>query len=109
MANVTQLLNLARQGNAEAIAAVMSRPLHKDGISVQVSRDRTQSLVVAFLGILAPDQPQILAYVKRGLDKLGLSQVEPQVTVEGWAMGESEPAMFVFRHFGQRNSSIRRR
>lgn len=91
MANVTQLLNLARQGNAEAIAAVMSRPLHKDGISVQVTRDRDQCLTIGFLGILAPDQRKIQAYVKRGLDKLGLSQVEPQVTVEGWAMGEDEP------------------
>ena len=91
MANVTQLLTLARQGNAEAIAAVMSRPLHKDGVSVQVNRDRSEGLVIAFLGILAPDQRQILGYVKRGLDKLGLSQVEPQVTVEGWAMGDSEP------------------
>ncbi|MEM9771558.1 MAG: hypothetical protein AAF889_08185, partial [Cyanobacteria bacterium P01_D01_bin.73] len=91
MANVTQLLSLARQGNAEAIAAVMSRPLHKDGVSVQVNRDRSEGLVIAFLGILAPDQRQILGYVKRGLDKLGLSQVEPQVTVEGWAMGDSEP------------------
>ncbi|MGD1849356.1 MAG: hypothetical protein ACFCBU_01695, partial [Cyanophyceae cyanobacterium] len=91
MANVTQLLSLARQGYAEAIAAIMSRPLHKDGISVQVNRDRSEGLVIAFLGILAPDQRQILGYVKRGLDKLGLSQVEPQVTVEGWAMGESEP------------------
>ncbi|MEM1426882.1 MAG: hypothetical protein AAGF75_10065, partial [Cyanobacteria bacterium P01_H01_bin.130] len=90
MANVTQLLNLARQGSPEAIAAVMSRPLHKDGISVQVTRDRAQGLVIAFLGILAPDQTKIQAYVKRGLDKLGLSQVEAQVTVEGWAMGESE-------------------
>ncbi|MEM9244726.1 MAG: hypothetical protein AAGA67_03140, partial [Cyanobacteria bacterium P01_F01_bin.153] len=88
---MTQLLSLARQGNAEAIAAVMSRPLHKDGVSVQVNRDRSEGLVIAFLGILAPDQRQILGYVKRGLDKLGLSQVEPQVTVEGWAMGDSEP------------------
>jgi tetratricopeptide (TPR) repeat protein len=84
----TRLFNLAKQGNLEAIAALMSRPLRKEGISVQVERRGEGGLTVGFMGVLAPDRDRMVAFTRRALEKLELDRMERHAIVEGWALGK---------------------
>ena len=83
-----QLFDLARQGNLEAIAALMSRPLRKEGISVQTNRHGDSGLTVGFMGVLAPDRDRMISFTRRALDRLELGRMEKCVRVEGWALGK---------------------
>lgn len=83
-----RLFNLARQGNLEAIAALMSRPLRKEGISVQVDRRGDGGLTVGFMGVLAPDRDRMVGFTRRALERLELGRMEPRAIIEGWALGK---------------------
>ncbi|GAB4362976.1 MAG: hypothetical protein Fur0042_32080 [Cyanophyceae cyanobacterium] len=84
----TRLFNQAKQGNLEAIAALMSRPLRKEGISVQVERRGDGGLTVGFMGVLAPDRDRMVGFTRRALEKLELDRMERRAIVEGWALGK---------------------
>lgn len=84
----TRLFNQAKQGNLEAIAALMSRPLRKEGISVQVERRGDGGLAVGFMGVLAPDRDRMVGFTRRALEKLEIDRMERRAIVEGWALGK---------------------
>jgi len=95
MAN-SQLLTQARKGDAIAIAALLNRSLQPQGIWARVETT-AQGLIIALESPQAPPVEQIAQRIRTGLETLQPQGIA-QVTVQGFALGDIEPAWI--QHIG---------
>ena len=79
----------AKQGNPEALAALMRKQLEEKGIQVRVSRSG-DFLTVALGSAQAPPKASSLNFVKNGLTSLGVNNIRA-VQVRGHKLGIAEP------------------
>jgi pilus assembly protein FimV len=70
------VLQLARQGDTDAIAALMNRHLQAKGITAHVTQ-HDQALQVILDSEQVPDATTWADYVKKGITGLGLSDMHP--------------------------------
>jgi hypothetical protein len=84
----SQVLELAKQGDTEAISALMNRQLKPQGVSAQVARSQN-CLQIMLEGLDVPDQKRMTNFVVQGVQKLGLGS---NVQVMGRRMGDKTPA-----------------
>jgi hypothetical protein len=71
---MTQALELANQGDLQAIAGLMSRHLTPQGVSVKVA-SHEQTLQVLLDGIDVPNQTQMSGFVSKGIGNLELPEI----------------------------------
>ncbi|MEN9206604.1 MAG: pentapeptide repeat-containing protein [Gloeomargarita sp. GMQP_bins_120] len=86
---VPNLLQLARQGDPDAIAALMTQALAPQGITAQAKR-RQGCLEVVLTGNPAPDQRYCLQVIRQGLMRLEVPTIRT-VKVYGMRTGETFP------------------
>lgn len=84
------LLDLAKQGNPEAIAALMNRPLATKGITATVDL-QGDSLNVVLEAAQVPNPGALVPFVQNGLKSLGILSLH-RVRVSGQQQGASVPA-----------------
>ncbi|HSM83947.1 MAG TPA: hypothetical protein VLS96_19815, partial [Nodosilinea sp.] len=84
------VLQLARQGNPDAIAALMNRHLEVQGITAQVVQQES-ALWVSLEAAQVPNQSELVAYVKKGIVGLELATVN-QLTISGKQWGSDADA-----------------
>ncbi len=84
----SQLLELAKQGDSEAISALMNRQLKPQGVSAQVVTSQN-CLQIMLEGLDVPDQKRMTNFVVQGIQKLGLGS---NVQILGRQMGDKTPA-----------------
>ncbi|MEH2326258.1 MAG: hypothetical protein V7K32_22395 [Nostoc sp.] len=84
------LLELARQGDVEAIASLMNRHLHSKGINAQVAFQDTY-LEVILESDQVLNQQILVAFIRKGLTALGSASIEI-VKVYGQETGKEFPA-----------------
>ena len=84
------ILELAKQGNAQAIASLMNRQLQHKGITAKVAL-KDACLQVMLESAQVPDQQGLVAFVRKGITGLGTASVE-RVKVYGRQVGEEFPA-----------------
>ncbi|MEH1871244.1 hypothetical protein [Nostoc sp.] len=84
------LLELARQGDVEAIASLMNRHLHSKGINAQVAFQDTY-LEVILESDQELNQQVLVAFIRKGLTALGSASIEI-VKVYGQQTGKEFPA-----------------
>lgn len=83
-------LEQAKQGQPDAIAALMNHQLKSKGIQVQARR-RDDRLQMRFKSSKVPQEGQLTPWVHRGLERLHPAGIQ-QVQIEGWKHGASRPA-----------------
>ena len=83
------MLQQARQGNPEAIAALMNQHLQDRGITAQVTQ-QGDSLHVVLESAQTLAQPDLVNYVKKGVSGLSLSSVQA-LEISGRQTGHSSP------------------
>ncbi|MBW4461171.1 MAG: hypothetical protein KME47_13180 [Nodosilinea sp. WJT8-NPBG4] len=83
------LLEQAKDGDAAAIAALLTHALKPKGITVQGDR-QSYCLQLWFSGSPAPPQPATVAYVRRAMEKLHPSVIGI-VQLYGQQIGEAQP------------------
>ena len=84
-------LELAQQGNVEAIAALMNRSLQPKGITVVRSALKDSCLQILLESAQVPNQQALVAFVEQGLTRLGAASIK-QVKLYGRQTGEEFPA-----------------
>lgn len=84
------VLQLARQGDPEAIAALMNRHLEAQGITAHVMQ-HDSTLQVNLEAAQIPNQADLVAYVKKGITGLELAAIQ-QLTVSGKQLGADTSA-----------------
>ncbi|MBW4460963.1 MAG: hypothetical protein KME47_12115 [Nodosilinea sp. WJT8-NPBG4] len=84
------VLQLARQGDPEAIAALMNRHLEVQGITAHVVQ-HDSTLQVNLEAAQIPNQADLVAYVKKGVTGLELAAIQ-QLTVSGKQLGADTSA-----------------
>ena len=84
------VLQLARQGNPDAIAALMNRHLEAQGITAHVMQQES-TLQVDLEGAQIHNQADLVAYVKKGITGLELAAVN-RLVVSGKEAGASTSA-----------------
>ncbi|MEH1945063.1 MAG: hypothetical protein V7L01_33270 [Nostoc sp.] len=84
------ILKLAKQGDAEAIAFLMNRHLHPKGIAAKVAF-KDAYLEVMLESAQVPNQQILVAFIRKGLTALGAASIE-QVKVYGQQTGKKFPA-----------------
>ncbi|WP_020479978.1 hypothetical protein [Nodosilinea nodulosa] len=84
------VLQLARQGNPDAIAALMNRHLEAQGITAHVVQQEN-TLQVNLESAQIPNQADLVAYVKKGITGLELAAVH-HLIVSGKQTGASTSA-----------------
>lgn len=83
------LLTKAKEGNTQALAQLMGGPLKAKGIKVNVDR-KGRLLFVSLVGQQCPPKQASLAFLRQGLEKLGLSRID-SIRVSGYQAGEYHP------------------
>lgn len=83
------LLELAKQGDLKAIAALMNRPLQSKGITADVSAEG-DCLEVRLSGETPPQQASLVQFVHKGLSNLNIP-VFNRVKLLGYQQGNSTP------------------
>jgi hypothetical protein len=83
-------LQLAKQGNPNAIAALINRSLHAHGITAKVIR-KDDCLRVLLKSNKVPDQNNSSNFIRNGILKLELSEINT-LQVFGRQTGEQVPA-----------------
>ncbi|MEH2356398.1 hypothetical protein [Nostoc sp.] len=84
------ILKLAKQGDAEAIASLMNRHLHPKRINAKVAfQDACLEVILESAQVL--NQPILLAFIRKGLTALGAVSVQ-KVKVYGQQTGKEFPA-----------------
>ena len=69
------LLELAKQGNATAIAALMNRQLQRKNITAQaVLKDGCLQIILESDQV--PNQPALVAFVRKGIIGLGAASIK---------------------------------
>ncbi len=81
------VLQQARQGNPDAIAALMNQHLQARGITAQVTQ-QGDALHVCLEATQALAQEELVAYIKKGITGLSLSHIH-QLQVSGKQIGHS--------------------
>jgi hypothetical protein len=87
--NLVELVDLAKQGKAEAIAGLMNLPLQPRGITTYVAQ-RDDYLEVVLEGEQTPDEEALVKFVHDGLFNLG-SELIKRVKLYGYRTGELTP------------------
>jgi hypothetical protein len=85
---MSQVLELAQQGDTEAISALMNRHLKPQGVTAQVAKTQN-ALQIMLEGLDLPDQKRMTAFVTQGIQKLGLGS---NVQIFGRQVGDQKPA-----------------
>jgi hypothetical protein len=85
---MSQVLELAQQGDTEAISALMNRHLKPQGVTAQVAKTQN-ALQIMLEGLDLPDQKRMTAFVTQGIQKLGLGS---NVQIFGRQVGDQNPA-----------------
>lgn len=88
-ADQSSLLNAAKQGNPNAIAALINRALEPKGITTKVLLNN-QCLSILLESVQTPDQAQSFQFVYKGLKSLGLTSINA-VKVYGRHTGSDFP------------------
>jgi hypothetical protein len=86
---MSQAIELAKQGDTKAIAALMSKHLTPQGISVKVA-SQEGTLQVMLDGIDSPNQAQMSNFVCNGIKNLAIAEVT-QLQVFGRRAGHDSP------------------
>ncbi|WP_292731597.1 DUF4429 domain-containing protein [Nostoc sp. JL31] len=84
------LLELAKQGDAQAIASLMNRQLQPKGITVKVAL-KDACLQIMLESAQVPNQQALVAFIRKGITGLGAASIE-RVKVYGRQIGEEFPA-----------------
>lgn len=84
------ILKLAKQGDAEAIACLMNRHLHPKGIAATVTF-QDACLEVMLESAEVPNQQILVAFIRKGLTALGAASIE-RVKVFGQQTDKDFPA-----------------
>lgn len=84
------ILELAKQGDTQAIASLMNRHLYPKGITAKVAF-KDACLEVILESAQVPNQQILVAFVRKGLTALGAAPIE-RVKVDGQQTGEEFPA-----------------
>ncbi|MGG6237730.1 hypothetical protein ACQ4N7_03740 [Nodosilinea sp. AN01ver1] len=84
------VLQLARQGDPDAIAALMNRHLETQGITAHVVQQEN-TLQVNLEGAQIPSQVDLVAFVKKGITGLELATIQ-RLTVSGKQAGATASA-----------------
>jgi len=89
MTTQPNLLELAKQGNAQAIATLLNRSLQPKGITAKANlKDGCLHLMLE--AAKAPEQQTLVAFLQKGLENLGSSAFQ-KVKVYGRPIGEDIP------------------
>ncbi|MEH1839424.1 MAG: hypothetical protein V7L20_11775 [Nostoc sp.] len=84
------ILELAKQGDTQAIASLMNRHLHPKGINAQVAfQDTCLEVILESAQVL--NQHILVAFIRKGLTALGAASIEI-VKVYGQQTGQEFPA-----------------
>ncbi|MBN4005364.1 hypothetical protein [Nostoc sp. LPT] len=83
------ILKLAKQGDAEAIASLMNRHLHPKAIAAKVTF-QDACLQVMLESAEVPNQQILVAFIRKGLTALGAASIE-RVKVYGQQTGKEFP------------------
>jgi len=83
------ILDAAKQGNPQAIAALMNRSLNPKGIKVK-TKLTTKTLHVALEAEHVPNQGALVAYVSKGIANLKIETIE-NLIVYGQSSGDEKP------------------
>lgn len=86
----SNLLELAKQGDAQAIAALMNRQMQPKGITAKAAL-KDGCLQIMLESAQVPDQQALVGFVRRGITGLGAESIE-RVRVYGRQTGEEIPA-----------------
>ena len=84
------ILHLARQGDPDAIAALMNRHLETQGITARVAKQES-TLCVNLEAAQIPNQAELVAYVKKGVTGLELAAID-HLTVSCQQLGADTQA-----------------
>ncbi|PSN14399.1 hypothetical protein C7293_11890 [filamentous cyanobacterium CCT1] len=84
------VLQLARQGDPDAIAALMNRHLETQGITAHVVQQES-TLQVDLEGAQIPSQVDLVAFVKKGITGLELAAIQ-RLTIRGKQAGATASA-----------------
>jgi hypothetical protein len=84
------ILELAKQGDVDAIASLMNRHLHPKGITAKVIF-KDACLEVTLESDQVPNQPILVAFIRKGLTGLGAASIE-SVKIYGQQTGKKSPA-----------------
>jgi hypothetical protein len=87
---MSQAIELAKQGDTKAIAALMGKHLMPQGIAVQVA-SQAETLQVLLDGIDVPNQAQMTNFVSNGIQKLEIEQIN-QLQIFGRQSGQNQSA-----------------
>jgi hypothetical protein len=79
---MSQVLELAKQGDAKAIAALINRSLNPQGINTKVM-GQGNTLKVLLESLDTPDQNRFQSYILQGLKKIGLDPAITQLEIYG--------------------------
>jgi hypothetical protein len=84
------LLELAKQGNAQAIATLMNRQLQPQGITIKAAL-KDNCLQMMLQSTPVSDREEMVAFVRKGLTTLGVAAIA-RVKIYGRQTGEDVPA-----------------
>lgn len=87
--NQSNLLELAKQGNARAIATLINRQLEPKGITAKTAL-KNGCLQIMLESAQAPNQQSLVAFVRKGITSLGAESIE-RVMVYGRQTDEEFP------------------
>jgi hypothetical protein len=85
---MSQVLELAKQGDTAALSALMNRHLKAQGVTAQIDQN-ANGLKIRLEGLDVPDQRRMSAMLTQGIQKIGL---EANVQIVGGQMGAPAPA-----------------
>jgi hypothetical protein len=83
------ILELAKQGDVDAIASLMNRHLHSKGITAKVAF-KDAWLEVTLESAQVPNQQILVAFIRKGLTGLGAASIE-SVKIYGQQTGKKFP------------------
>lgn len=84
------ILELAKQGNAKAIAILINRQLQPKGITAKAAF-KDSCLQIILESVQVPNQKALVAFVRKGITSLGAESIQ-KVKVYGRKKGEDFPA-----------------
>lgn len=70
----SNLVDLAKQGDPQAIAALMNRTLQPKGITATVERERDR-LKIYLIGVQPPNRDSLMVFVQNGINNLELEDI----------------------------------
>ncbi|GAB4187961.1 MAG: hypothetical protein Fur006_28210 [Coleofasciculaceae cyanobacterium] len=84
------LLELAKQGNAKAIATLMNRQLQPKGITAKAAL-KDGCLQIMLESAQVPNQEAFVAFIRKGISGLGATSIE-KLKIYGRQIGEEFPS-----------------